>query len=132
MKISYILFHLSCLDPWLGLSQSCSFGFISDASICSKMAFPPLGNSNHVIILVSIDFPSYSKCNAPFYCIAYDYSCTDWTVFVIIWETLQGRISLNSLLLLLLVNFFSGFRLELMYTSLIESMRSNLTDLHVC
>ena len=28
----------------------------SDASICSEMVFPPLGNSNHVAVLVSIDF----------------------------------------------------------------------------
>ena len=32
----------------------------SDASICSAMAFPPLGNSDHVVVSVSIDFPSYS------------------------------------------------------------------------
>ena len=31
-------------------SQSCSSGFISsDASICSTMAFPPLGNSDHFL-----------------------------------------------------------------------------------
>ena len=41
---------------------------------------------------------------------------------------LQGRISINSVLLLLLVNFVSGFRL--MYISLIVSMRSSLTHLH--
>ena len=33
----------------------------SDASICSTMAFPPLGNSDHVVVLVSIDFPSNSQ-----------------------------------------------------------------------
>ena len=32
----------------------------SDASICSAKAFPPLGNSDHVVISVSIDFP-YSQ-----------------------------------------------------------------------
>ena len=32
----------------------------SDASICSTMVFPPLGNSDHVIVSVSIDFPSNS------------------------------------------------------------------------
>ena len=32
-----------------------------DASICSAVAFPPLGNSDHVIVSVSIDFPSNSK-----------------------------------------------------------------------
>ena len=38
----------------------------SDASICSTMAFPPLGNSDHVVS-VSIDFPSYSQLDAPFH-----------------------------------------------------------------
>ena len=42
----------------------------------------------------------------------------------------HGRISLNSVLLLLLVNFLSRFRLELMYISLIASIRSSLTHLH--
>ena len=32
-----------------------------DASICSTMAFPLLGNVDHVVALVSIDFPSYSQ-----------------------------------------------------------------------
>ena len=50
----------------------------SDASICSTMAFPPLGYSDHVVISVSIDFPSNSQQDVLFYCIAYDYSCTDW------------------------------------------------------
>ena len=52
------------------------------------------------------------------------------TVFVIIWEMLHGRIYLNSMLLLLLVNFASGFRLRLMYISLIESIRSSFTYRH--
>ena len=38
-------------------------------------------------------------------------------VFVIISEMFYGRISLNLVLLLLLVNFVSTFRLELMYIS---------------
>ena len=50
----------------------------SDASICSAMAFPPLGNSDHVVVSVSIDFPTNSQQDAPFHCIAYDYSRTDW------------------------------------------------------
>ena len=51
-------------------------------------------------------------------------------VYVILWEIFHGRISLNSVLLLLLVNFLSRFRLELMYISLIKSIRSSLTHLH--
>ena len=51
----------------------------SEASICSTMAFPPLENSNHVVVSVSIDFPTAnSQLDAPFHCIAYDYSCADW------------------------------------------------------
>ena len=50
----------------------------SDASICSTMAFPPLGNSDHVVVSVSIDFPTNSQQDAPFHRIAYDYSHADW------------------------------------------------------
>ena len=46
-------------------------------------------------------------------------------VFVIIWEMFHGRVSLNSVLLLLLVSFVSGFRLELIYISLTENIRSS-------
>ena len=51
-------------------------------------------------------------------------------VFVIIWELLHGRISLCLVLLQLLVNFMSRFRLELMYIPLIVSIRSSLIHLH--
>ena len=50
----------------------------SNASICSAMAFPPLGNSDHVVVSVSIDFPTNSQRDAPFHRIAYDYSRADW------------------------------------------------------
>ena len=50
-------------------------------------------------------------------------------LFVIIREMFHGRISLDSVLLLLLVNFVSWFRLELMYIPLIESISSSLTYL---
>ena len=50
----------------------------SDTNICSKIPFPPLGNSDHVVVSVSIDFPLNSKQDAPFYRIAYDYSPADW------------------------------------------------------
>ena len=51
---------------------------LSDASICSTMAFPPLRNSDHVVVSVSIDFSSNSQRDALFHCIAYDYSRADW------------------------------------------------------
>ena len=50
----------------------------SDASICSTKVFPPLGNSDHVVVSVSIDFPSNSHWDALFHCIAYDYFHADW------------------------------------------------------
>ena len=58
----------------------------SDASIRSMMAFLPLGNSDHVVFSVSIDFPTNSQWDAPFHHIAYDYSHPDWDgmIFVII------------------------------------------------
>ena len=42
------------------------------------MALPPLGNSDHVFISVSIDFPLNSQWDALFHHIAYDYSHADW------------------------------------------------------
>ena len=56
----------------------------SDASICSTMAFPPLGNSDHVVVSVSVDSPLYSQWDSLFHHIAYDYSHADFTVYVII------------------------------------------------
>ena len=54
------------------------FFLSSDASICSTMAFPPLENSDHVVVSVYIDFPSNSQWDGPFHRIAYHYSCADW------------------------------------------------------
>ena len=50
-----------------------SFG----ASICFAMSFPLFGNSEHVAVSISIDFPPNKKRDVPFHCIAYDYSSTD-------------------------------------------------------
>ena len=80
--------------------------FLSSApSICSTMVFPPLWNSDHILVSVSIDFPINPKWDAPLHRIV---------------------------LLLLLLNFVSGFRLEFMYISLILSITSSLTHLHHC
>ena len=53
------------------------FFLSSDASICSTIAFPPLGNSDHVVS-VSIDFPINSKQDTLFHRVACDYSHADW------------------------------------------------------
>ena len=49
-----------------------------NACICYKVTFALLGNSDYVVVSVCIDFPSNSLRDAPFHCIAYDYSCADW------------------------------------------------------
>ena len=51
----------------------------SEASICSTMVFRPLGNFDHIVVSFSIDFPSNSQWDAPFHCIAYDFSHADWS-----------------------------------------------------
>ena len=88
-------------------------------------AFPPLGNSDHVVVSVFIDFLSYSQWDAPFHCIAYGFSHADWDGLQdhlrdALWEDI-----FNSVLLLLLGNFVSGFSL-----SLIITIRSSLFHLH--
>ena len=50
----------------------------SDTSIFFTMASPPLGNSDHDGISIFIDFPTNSKRDAPFHCIADDYYGADW------------------------------------------------------
>ena len=50
----------------------------SDASICSTMAFSRLGSSDHVVVSVSIDFPTNSQQDVPFHRIDYDYCRADW------------------------------------------------------
>ena len=50
-------FHSPLLDLYI----------FSDANFCSTRAFPLLENSGHVVVSVSIDLPSYSQRDAPFY-----------------------------------------------------------------
>ena len=42
------------------------------------MAFPPLENSDHVVVSVSIDLPSNSQRDVPFHRISNVYSNADW------------------------------------------------------
>ena len=51
--------------------------WFSWSCICSTMAFPPMRNSDHVVVSVSIDFPSNSQWDALFHCIVSDYSCAN-------------------------------------------------------
>ena len=101
----------------------------SDASICSTMVFPPLENSDHVVLSVSIDFPTNSQQDAPFHCIAYNYSRADWDGLCdylkdVLWKDIF-KLGTSAAL----VNFLSGFRLELMYIYHIENIRSSLISM---
>ena len=54
-----------------------AFFLSNSASICFLMTYPLLGNSDHVVVSVSIYLPSNSKQDALFHCIAYDYFFAD-------------------------------------------------------
>ena len=102
----------------------------SDTSICSAMAF----SHWEILIMLLSHFPltfhqihnGMPRLIAEFMTILVLFGA----VFVIIWEMFHGSISLNSVLLLLLVNFVSEFSLELMYISLIGKIKSSFTHLH--
>ena len=92
------------------------------------MPFPSFGNSDHVVVSVSIDFLSYSQWDASFHCIGCDYSGADWDGLCdhlrdFPWEDIF-KLSASVVLL----DFAGGFRLELMYISLIKSIRSSLSS----
>ena len=90
--------------------------------------------------------PELATCNLtfhqihkfPFHRIAYDYSRADWDgrcdnlkdVYLSDHLIILEKMSLTSVLLLLLMNFVSEFRLELMYIFLIVSIRSSHIHLH--
>ena len=99
------------------------FFLSSDASICSRMFFPLLESFDHVVSVL-IDFPLNPKEDAPFYCIAYDYSLADCDgrcdyLRDVLWEAIF-KLSASG-----------GFRLELMYISCIVNIRSSLNHFHV-
>ena len=70
-------FPISILDCDSNSTALLDLFISSDASICSTMVFPPLGNSDYVAVSVSIDPLTNSKQDAPFHDIAYDCSCAD-------------------------------------------------------
>ena len=78
-----------------------------DSSICSTVALPPLGNSNHVVVLFSTDFSSKSKRHVLFITQLIAILVLTGMVFCIIWEMFHGSISSNSVILLLVLNFVS-------------------------
>ena len=101
-----------------------------DASICSTIAFPALGNSDHVLVSVSIDFPSNSQRDTLFYRQAYDYSLAEWYglrdhLRDVSWEDIfkLGASAAAS-------EFCEWFQVGIDYISLIENIRSSIIHLH--
>ena len=90
------------------------FFLSSDVSIHSTMASSPLGNSDYADVSVSIGFPTNSKWDTPFHCIFYDYLRADLDSLWLFERCSMGGYLLKSVFLLQLVNFVTGFRLELM------------------
>ena len=121
--LRWLTFPLGSLTVTLNSPALLDLFISSDASICST-------NSDHVVASVSIVFPSYPQQDALFHHIAYGYSCTDWDSLCDHLRDVPWEGIFNSMLQHLLVNFVIGFRLELMYISLIKSIRSSLTHLH--
>ena len=120
---------------WIADSDSHSpalldFFLSSDASICSIMAFPPLGNSDRVVASDSIDFSSNSQWDALFHCITYDYSRADWDSLCNHlrdnpWEDIFkfGASAAAS-------EFCEWFQVVIDVYILIDSIRSSITHLH--
>ena len=94
------------------------------------MDFPPLGNSDHVVVSVSIDFPSNSTQNVLFHHIVYGFFQADWDGLCnclrnVPWEDvfkLGASAAISELCEWVQVGF--------MCISLILSIRPNLTHLH--
>ena len=95
------------------------------------MAFSPSGNSDHVVVSVSIDFPSYSQRDAPFHCVVYYFSRANK-------DNLHNhsrdnlRENIFKLSASVAASEFSE-RVQIainLYIPLIDSIRSSLTHLH--
>ena len=102
--------------------------FFLDTTICSIMTVPSLENSDHVTVCfhwVSVKLETGCTVSSHMTILV-----LIGTAFVIIWEKFRGKISLNSLLLLL-VNFMSGFKLELSGILYLKYQAKSHTHLHV-
>ena len=132
-SLRWLTFLLRFLTVTLTVSALLDLFLSSDASICSTMV-PWLSLHWEVLIMLSSQFPltfHQTQNKIPHSTsLLMTILVLIGIIFVIIWDMFHGKISLNSVLLLLLVNFVSGFTLELMYISLIISIRSSLDYLH--
>ena len=93
------------------------------------MAFPPLGNSDHVIVSIFVDFPSNSQQDALFHSIAYDYSHSDWDSLCDRVATNTGKLENTGILLVFNINLKNTW----MYVHFLETTGEVLEKpLHHC
>ena len=62
---------------WTRVVQISALQVLFIFPICSTMVFPPLGNSDHVAVSVSLDCLPNSKVEAQFHYKDYEYYCAD-------------------------------------------------------
>ena len=84
------LIEIANFPTWIPVCNSYSPAFLdlfifSDARICSAADFLLLENYDHVVVSVSIEFPSNSKGDAPFHRRAYDYYRADSDGLCLCW-----------------------------------------------
>ena len=95
------------------------------------MTYPCLRFVNASMFLSQFTLTSCQTCNGmSFHWIAYDYSCADWDglcvhLIDVSWKDIF-KLSASAAA----SEFVHGFRLELMYISLIVSISSSFTHLH--
>ena len=94
-------------------------------------SFDHVENFDHVVVSVSIDFPISSKEDALFHYIACGYHRADWDCLCdhlrdVPWDDIFKLSATTAA-----HEFRKWFKLELMYISLIVSIRSNLMHRHV-
>ena len=69
---------INLVNSLIFLSQMTLLRWLTFFLGSQALVFPPLGNSYHFVVSVSIKFPSNLQWDSPFCRIAYDYSCADW------------------------------------------------------
>ena len=95
----------------------------SDASLYSTLDFPPLGNSDHVVVSVSIDIPINPKQDPPFPFLVLIDGLHDH-LRDILWEHIFKLSAFAAA-----SRFCEWVQVAIMYIYLIVSIRSNLTEL---
>ena len=107
-----------------------SFFLLTLVFIPQWFSLHPLGKSAHAIVSVSIDFPTNSKWDAPFHCIAYYYFCADWDSLHDHFRDVQWEDIFRLSTFAATSEFCDWVKIGIDLYSLTKSIRSNVTHLH--